>query len=361
MATHSHLLHRKAAKLMQPVLDPAAWTPADLDADQSWIYELTESDIAELDKLVLVVESKTSNVLDIKRNEIKLPTLEYKLSRVKADLIDGRGLALIRGIPVGRYTRLQTAIAFWCIGLCIGDPVSQNAKGHLLGHVADLGGTSFKNPKNRGYQTHDGLPFHCDSCDVVGLLCLHPSKSGGKSTVASSLAIYNEILKRRPEIAAALAEPIYRDRRNEIPEGKGPWFQMPVFNFFQNYLTVSWQGGYIRSAQRFEELPRHSQDLLDGIELFSDLARDLAYSMDFRQGDAQFLHNHVTVHSRTEYQDYPDFERKRHLLRLWLATPDGRPLPKAFHDRYGHLKPGERPAGGIIVEETVFKAPLEAE
>lgn len=346
---------------MQPVIDPAAWTAADLDADQSWKHPLSASDIAELDALVEQLDSRISSVLDIKRDDIDLPTLGPRLEAIGADIINGRGLALIRGVPVDRYSRQQSAIAFWCMGLFVGVPASQNAKGHLLGHVADLGGTSFENPKNRGYQTHDGLPFHCDSCDVVGLLCLHPSQSGGESTVTSSLNIYNEILRRRPELAAALAEPIYRDRRNEIPPGKEPWFQMPVFNFFEGHLTVSWQGGYIRSAQRFEELPRHSQDLIDGIEMFSDLARDLAYSMDFRQGDIQFLHNHVTVHSRTEYKDFPEPERKRHLLRLWLATPDGRPLPKAYEERYGGLKQGQRPAGGIIVEGTVFKAPLEAE
>lgn len=361
MATQITVPHREVAVRMQPVIDPAAWTAADLDADQSWKHPLSAGDIAELDALVEQLDSRISTVLDIKKDNIDLPTLGPRLAAIGDDIINGRGLALIRGVPVDRYTRQQSAIAFWCIGLFVGVPASQNAKGHLLGHVADLGGTSFKNPKNRGYQTHDSLPFHCDSCDVVGLLCLHPSKSGGESTVTSSLNIYNEMLKRRPELAAALAEPIYRDRRNEIPPGKDPWFQMPVFNFFDGFLTVSWQGGYIRSAQRFEELPRHSQDLIDGIEMFSDLARDLAYSMDFRQGDIQFLHNHVTVHSRTEYEDFPEPERKRHLLRLWLATPDGRPLPKAYEERYGGLKQGQRPAGGIIVEGTVFKAPLEAE
>jgi hypothetical protein len=124
---------------------------------------------------------------------------------------------------------------------------------------------------------------------------------------------------------------------------------------------VSWSGGYIRSAQRFEELPRHSQDLKDGIEMISDLARDLAYGMEFKQGDIQFLHNHVTVHSRTEFVDFPEPERRRNLMRLWLATPGGRPLPPAYEERYGELKPGERPAGGIRVEGTIFKAPLEAE
>jgi hypothetical protein len=248
---------REEAVRLQPVVDPAAWTAADLDADQSWLHPLSAAEIAELDALVNKLESRITSVLEIKRQDIDLPTLGPRLEAIGNDIIWGRGLALIRGVPVDRYTRLQTAIAFWCIGLFVGVPVSQNAKGHLLGHVADLGGTSLKNPKNRGYQTHDALPYHCDSCDVVGLLCMHPSKSGGESTVTSSLNIYNEMLKRRPELAAALAEPIYRDRRNEIPPGKDPWFQMPVFNFFEGYLTVSWSGGYIRSAQRFEELPRH--------------------------------------------------------------------------------------------------------
>jgi len=126
-------------------------------------------------------------------------------------------------------------------------------------------------------------------------------------------------------------------------------------------MTVSWQGGYIRSATRFDELPPHSQELKDGLDLFNHLANELAYSMDFKPGDIQILHNHVTVHSRTAFEEYPEPERKRHLLRLWLATPNGRPLSPAYANRYGNLKPGARPAGGIIVPGTLFKAPLEAE
>lgn len=361
MATNLKSREREEAVRLKPVVDPAAWTAANLAADQSWKHPLSDSDIAELDALIAKLEPRISDVLEITRDDIDLPTLGPRLEAIADDVLNGRGLALIRGVPVQRYSRLQAAIAFWSIGLFVGDPVSQNAKGHLLGHVADLGGTTLKNPKNRGYQTRETLPFHCDSCDVVGLLCFHPAKSGGESTVTSSLNIYNEMLKRRPELAAALAEPIYRDRRNEIPPGRKPWFQLPVFNFHEGYLTVSWQGGYIRSAQRFEELPRHSQDLIDGIEMFTRLANELTYAMDFQQGDIQFLHNHVTVHSRTEFEDYPEQERKRNLMRLWLATPNGRPLAPAYKERYGDLKPGERPAGGILVEGTVFKAPLEAE
>jgi hypothetical protein len=262
---------------------------------------------------------------------------------------------------VARYSRLEAAIAFWGIGRYVGDPVSQNAKGHLLGHVKDLGGTSFANPNNRGYETADGLPYHSDSCDIVGLLCLHPSKSGGESTIVSSVTIHNEMLRRDPELVAALAEPVYRDRRGEIPAGAKPWYQLPVFSYHRGYLTTSWQGGYIRSARRFEELPRPPAKLDEALDLFAELCRELSFAMDFQPGDIQFLHNHVVVHSRTAYEDYAEPEKKRHLLRLWLATPDGRPLPGGFANRYHNLEPGQRPAGGIIVPGTRPHAPLEAE
>ncbi len=352
---------REPAVPMKPVVDSAVWTATDLANDEGWVHVLSGPDIAELDLLVETLNEKITDVLEITAEDIHLPTLGPRLKKVASDVIDGRGLALIRGVPVQRYTRLQSAIAFWSIGSFIGYPVSQNAKGHLLGHVQDLGGTSLSNPKNRGYQTHDGLPYHCDSCDVVVLMCLHPSKIGGVSTVVSSLSIYNEMLKAAPEQARALSKAIFRDRRNEIPEGKDPWFQLPVFNFFKDHLSVSWQGAYIRSASRFDELPAQSQDLKVGLDLFNQLANEMAFSMEFRPGDVQILHNHVTVHSRTSYEDWPEPERKRHLLRLWLATPDGRPLPPAYEERYGGLKSGTRPAGGIIVPGTVFKAPLYAE
>jgi hypothetical protein len=352
---------RQPAILNHPVVDPAAWTAADLAADQSWIHPLTENEVAELDQAVRQLDDRGVDILDITKHDFVVPQLRRRLDTISDELIHGRGLALIRGIPVAHYTRRQAAIAFWGIGLFMGVPVSQNAKGHLLGHVADLGGTSLTNPTNRGYQTHETLPFHCDSCDVVALLCLHPARSGGESRMTSSLNIYNEMLARRPELVPELAAPIYRDRRNEIPEGKDPWFQLPVFNFHEGYLTVSMSGGYIWSAQRFAELPRHTKALKEALELFAELSQELAYDMDLRQGDMQLLHNHVTVHSRTEFEDYPEPERKRNLLRLWLATPGGRPLPPAFVERYGKLADGERPAGGIMVPGTTLRAPLYPE
>lgn len=352
---------RVAATPGQPVIDPAGWTKEEISSSDAWIYQLTTADISELDAVVAEFEDKNIVVNDIGRNSFDFPTLAAKLGAIKNDILWGRGFAVVRGVPVERYSRLQSAIAFWCIGLHVGDPASQNAKGHLLGHVKDLGGTSLKNPLNRGYQTSERLPFHTDQCDVVSLLCLHTAPTGGDSLISSSITLHNEMLKRRPELVAALAEPLYIDRRNEIPEGKDPWYRMPVFSYFEGYLTTYWTVSYIRSAQRFEELPRHTPALTEALDMFEALAQELAFTMTMEQGDIQFLHNHVVVHSRTQFEDWPEPERMRHLYRLWLATPDGRPLPPIFAEQYAHLKPGDRPAGGVVVPGTTFTAPLEAE
>jgi len=275
--------------------------------------------------------------------------------------MEGRGLAVLRGVPVGRYTIEQAAIAFWGIGLRVGVPVSQNHNGHLLGHVYDLVGPSRDaNPSYRAYHTRADLGYHSDSCDVVALMCLHKAKTGGLSKVVSTVAVYNEILRRRPDLAAELVKPWYIDRREEIPPGKKPWFQMPVFCFKDGYFSTNWHNYYVRSAQRFEELPRFTEAQTEALDMLDEVAEELRCDMAFEPGDIQFLHNHVTAHGRTLYEDWPERERKRHLLRLWLATPGGRPLIDEILERYVGLKPGQRPAG-IIVEGMQLSTPLEPE
>ncbi len=81
--------------------------------------------------------------------------------------------------------------------------------------------------------------------------------------------------------------------------------------------------------------------------------------MTFNPGDMQFLHNHQVFHARSEFENWPEPERPRHLLRLWLCAKQGRPLPRAFEPRYGSIAPGDR--GGIVVRNTRFKVPLEPE
>jgi len=244
---------------------------------------------------------------------------------------------------VERWGRRRSAVAFYGLGAHLGNAISQNAQGHVLGHVRDMG-LSSDDPNVRIYQTHERQTFHTDSADVVGLLCLQTARSGGASALVSSTTLYNEMRARRPELAACLFEPLATDRRGEVPPGAKPYFEIPVFNWHVARLSAIYQRQYIDSAQRFADAPRLSARQIEALDLFDALTNDpaLHFTMELQRGDMQFVHNHALLHDRTAFVDWPQPERRRHLLRLWLAPESARPLPEAFAQRYGALAPGRR-------------------
>lgn len=230
---------RQPAEPNKPVIDPADWTGADLEASDDWKYVLTETDVAEIEAALAGVEARDIEIKDITIADFPLPTLDAKLAAIKQQLVDGRGLAMIEGMPVEKWDVKQAAIAYWGVCLRVGEQVSQNYKGHLLGHVYDIiGSDRSQNSSTRAYHSSAELAFHSDSCDVVVLLCLKQAMTGGGNRLASTVAIYNEMLRRRPDLVAELCKPWYRDRRNEIPPGKDPWFELPVFHFKDGYLSI---------------------------------------------------------------------------------------------------------------------------
>jgi len=345
------------AELPQVIEGPSAWYGPDMAARGDWIEHLSDAEIAEIDAAAARLADAEVDIPSIRRQDFPLPTLAPRLRRILEEVLNGRGFVLLRRLPVERWSRRRAATAFFGLGAHLGSARSQNAQGHVLGHVKDLGQTS-SDPNVRIYQTRERQGYHTDSCDVVGLLCLQPAKAGGFSSLVSSVTIFNEMRRRRPDLLPCLFEPIETDRRGEVPEGQQAYFQIPVFNWFAGLLSAVYQRKYIDSARRFVGTPltRQQQEALD---LFDALADDpkLCMSMEFRTGDVQLVHNHTLLHDRTAFEDWPEPERKRHLLRLWLAPPEARPLPPVFAERYGSITPGDR--GGIVVPGARQIAPLD--
>jgi hypothetical protein len=339
---------------------PAVWYGGDLARRDDWVFRFDDQDIAELDEAIRAFAASGTSLSDISVASFPLPRLQRQLASVAAELLEGRGFVLMRGLPVERYTREETAIAYMGIGSYFGRPRSQNAKGHLLGHVKDLG-VDVTDPNVRYYQTKRKLEYHTDSVDLVGLLCLKTAKAGGESFIVSSTTCYNEVCKRRPDLLPLLFEPFPTDRRGEVPDGMLPWFDMPVFHWHADKLTAIYVRQYIESAQEnFPEAKRLTRAHWDALDLLDIVTNDPAIhlSMEFEPGSMQFLHNHQILHSRTDFENWPEPERHRHLLRLWLCPPNGRALPPAFAVRYGSVAPGDR--GGIVVPGTKLNVPLEA-
>jgi len=327
------------------VCDRSAWYATD---NTDWVEQISTDQIEEVEAAVRGVERLGVEIEKITPQQVPLPTLAPRLRNILDEVLNGRGFVLIKRLPIERWTRRQAAIAFLIIGAQLGKLRMQNAEGHLLGHVRDLGRSS-DDPNTRIYQTRERQTFHTDSCDVVGLLCLQTAKSGGLSSLVSSTTIFNEMRRRRPDLLRVLMEPIETDRRGEVPDGGKPYFNIPVFNYHKGRISAIYQRQYIESARRFPGIAPLTPLQIEALNLFDELANDpkLNLLMELQPGDIQLVHNHTILHDRTAFEDYDEPERKRHLLRLWLAPPNARPLPEVFAERFGSITPGDR--GGVVV------------
>ncbi|HEX5884868.1 MAG TPA: TauD/TfdA family dioxygenase [Pyrinomonadaceae bacterium] len=340
------------------VEDRSAWYGPKLAKCEDWIERLSEDEIAEVERAFRRLDAERIDFTSVTATDVPLPTLASRLQRILDEVLNGRGFVLIKSLPVERWTRLEAAIAFLTIGVHLGDLRMQNAEGHLLGHVRDLGRSS-DDPNTRIYQTRERQTHHTDSCDVVGLLSWHAAKSGGLSNLVSSTTIFNEMRRRRPDLLRVLLEPIETDRRGEVPEGCKPYFTIPVFNYHDGLVSAIYQRQYIESARRFPGVAPLSPLQIEALDLLDELANDpkLNLMMELQPGDIQLVHNHTILHDRTAFDDYPEPERKRHLLRLWLAPPGARSLPEVYAERFGSITPGDR--GGIVVAGSKATIPFE--
>ncbi|MCB1025178.1 MAG: TauD/TfdA family dioxygenase [Acidobacteria bacterium] len=313
-----------------------------------WIFHLSSAEIRELETAAQQFFAGGKPIEDMTEDDFQLPTLGVKLRYLRQQLINGIGFFIIRGLPVEKYSERESAAIFFGIGTHIGHARMQNALGHVLGHVRDLGLVS-KTPDVRLYQTNERQTFHTDSCDAVGLLCLQPAREGGHSLLVSSDTVFNEIHKKRKDLLQLLMEPIATDRRGEVPAGMLPYLLIPVFSFYKNRITPFYQRQYIESAQRFEDAPRLTSKIREALDLFDETCNsaDLNLSMMLLKGDMQFVYNHAMLHDRTAFIDWPEPGKQRHLSRLWLSVPGDRSLPEVFASRFGSVEVGNR--GGIDV------------
>src|ERR1700730_3236334 len=258
----------------RPIEGPSAWIGADMRGREAeWGYRLSPPEIAEIEMAVKGVQALRLDIADIRREDFPLPSLGPVLDRLRAEVLDGRGFTLLRGLPVEDRPIVESAMAYWGIGTYFGSARSQNAQGHLLGHVYDLGkGFSATNPNLRSYATAERQNFHIDRCDVVALLCLQRAKSGRPSTIASSMTVHNVMAAHRPDLLDRRYQPFPVDRRGEVPEGKAPFYEAPVFNEHAGYLSVLYSRLHIGSAQRFPEARRLTTKDIEALDMLTEFA-----------------------------------------------------------------------------------------
>jgi alpha-ketoglutarate-dependent taurine dioxygenase len=298
------------------------WTADQVGDATQWTELLSPDEIAEIDAAMRCARAKSDDLLQIGPQDFPLPTLAPRLLRIEHELMNGRGFVLLRGLPRARYSNDDMALAYWGVGAHLGKPWPQNHHGHVLGDVTDQGKTLEDHTARGNELGQIGLDYHCDGSDLVGLLCLQSAASGGQSAVANSVALHNELVRTRPDLAAELYEPQPFDYRGEQAAGSRGWYTMTVFTRWGERVFIRLIGHYIATSQRHADAPRLTPAAREALTWMRTQAESGRYSvrMDFQPGDMQFINNYHVLHGRTAYTDDRDSGRVRHLKRLWLET-----------------------------------------
>jgi len=317
----AHYFHRPHVDpVTVPLSGPASWAGNEMVRQTVWRTPLVSAQVEELRNALRHAKATGKPTGDLTAADFPLPALSAEIARWRSELTTGRGFHVVAGVPVDSWSQAESEIVFWCLGLHMGRPGAQNPQGDLLGHVVDTGDRA-DDPYVRLYRTTATIAYHCDAADVVGLLCLRGAKRGGASRIVSSVTVYNRLLQRRPALVGRLYEPFLLDLRNEDTSGGLRYVPIAPCCFDGSRLRTFYHSDYFRSVTRHPDVAPFTTEERDLLDLYEELAADpdLYLDMQLERGDIQWLSNHTILHARTEYEDNPEPEGKRHLLRLWLS------------------------------------------
>lgn len=341
---------------LAPITGACAWLGKDIARSSRWGRDLGPADVAEIDAALAGVERRGLAWHEIRRADFPLRNLAGLLSDIADELENGCGMMKLRGLPVARYSEDQLRKLYFGLGANLGTPVFQNRSGELMRQIRDEGAdVGKKYGQIERVRMADGKPFlssyartlsngalrfHTDRTDVVALLCVRQAAKGGVSTICSSVSVMNEMLKRRPDLCALLFAPYYRSRHGEEAETAESVYALPIFGVRDGRFTSHFSLTYIEAAQTVAGIPKMSAAQKEGLDMLLALAKELAFEMTLEPGDIQFLNSHVTYHGRTPFEDDAASGQDRLLMRLWLAMPNSRALPKGQEVLWRNIEAG---------------------
>mmetsp|Transcript_90030 Transcript_90030/g.226504 ORF Transcript_90030/g.226504 Transcript_90030/m.226504 type:complete len:581 (+) Transcript_90030:106-1848(+) len=325
-----------ALRLMPVEDDKAAWRAADLEEEAAWTFCVTEAHIKEIE--AALAASAEKDIFCISQADFPLPTMQGLLHSLRSNIEGGIGFGRLRGLPVKEWGEESTRRALWGIGTHIGWGEKQDKAGSLIHSVKDEGRKMWEASNIRLYQTNQEIPFHTDGCDAFMLLCLSQGQSGGRSRVTSAVTAFNDIVRRRPDLAAVLQEDFYFDARGQHPDGRACQVH-PVFTYHQDQLSIIHKIPYIHSAQNLEGVPKLTTAQVEALAMLDEVMNKEEFVLEFDlvEGDAVLCSNHSLCHGRSAFADGPGSGSIRHMLRLWLTLPTCRQLPQHYAETREHM------------------------
>jgi len=317
---------------LPPVMTAAAWRGDRLVRSDEWIYRLSDAQVLELETLGTRFIAANPDLRTVRAEEYPLSACAEAIEAWGHDVDYGRGFVLVRGLRTHLYSDALSAAIYYILGLHMGDPIRQNEMGDLIDHVYATSDKTMDDPTALSSKVRDQLVYHSDSSDIVALMCLRPAKAGGLSCLVSGAEIYNEILRRRPDLAPLLLEPFHWDWRRQDHKAPADTYTSPIVSMVEGVFSMYAGSLYILTAQDYPGVPKLSPEQIEVLRLFDEITYEpgMAIEMDFRPGDIQWLSNYAALHARTSFTDWPEPQRRRHLLRLWLSSKSDRPVVPNF-------------------------------
>ena len=327
---------------------PARWNAEALDGDKRWTFRIDEKGRRDLLAAVERARDPDRTLLDYRKEDFDLGAAMPVIDAAMRETKHGRGVALVKGMPREELDEKSFELMTWAIGLHTGVARPQGKQTHYVSAVRDAG-TNYRTGTGRGYSSNAELDFHTDSTDVVFLSCYNKAVAGGMSITTSSIAAYHVMAKEFPDLLHYLHEPVHFSRQGEQAPDEALSYPHPIFDEVDGKLFSKWNWNRVTSAQKIPGVPPISDEHWHALKTFDQIVRreDLAHSMWLEPGDIQIINSHVTLHSRTEFEDHQAPEKKRLLFRLWLAPADGERLPESWRVLYKTVEPGTV-RGGII-------------
>ncbi len=311
----------------------AAWDATTLRS--GWRRPFTTDEVAAIEAAAIDPE-----IRPVPR-PVVLPALERLVDELRQHLVEGQGVAAFEGFPVERFDPTQLRAIWWGVSCALGTPVSQSWRGDLIGDVRDLG-TGISGPVGRGYTSNSELNFHADACDISGLFFLRTAKDGGVTRVASAVAAHDVMARRRPDALDLLYQPLPWSWQGNQSAGEPGWYEMPVFGLVDDRVSCAYVRTNILLAPQNAGAPALSAEQVEAVQMLVETASEpgLWVEHSFEPGAMVFVHNHTALHLRTAFTDWDDPARKRHLLRVWISTPNSRQLPESFGSFFSSLDAG---------------------
>ena len=331
----------------RPLTGDNVWLGRDMANSKRWVRDLPPDALDELDAALQHVKRRGIEWQAITRDDFPLHGLAPLIDEIQEELEEGSGIIKLRGFPVDRYPEEDLRRLYFGLGTHVGTPVYQNRRGELMRDIRDEGAAVGQRYGQVDTQTGDKpflssyartltngqLRFHTDRTDVVVLLCVRQALAGGRSKIASSPAVHNAILERRPDLLEALFQDFPRSRFGEESDKTESVYPLPIFGVRDGRFTSHYSLTYIEAAQLVPGVQQLTEKQREAIDMLMAVAEELAFEMTLEPGDVQFLNSHVTYHGRTAFEDDASSGHDRLLMRLWLSMPNSRALP----DNHGVL------------------------